>query len=89
MNKWTLNANSSEIGMNISMNCFGLCIDLNSTLSCSSETIHQVVKKSLNNNGTLTCVNGSGSLMLDRPRGIFIDKEFNLCIVDRDNNRIQ
>jgi len=95
VDKWTLNATSSEPVINVSNTCFGLFIDLNNTIYCSMEIIHQVFKKSLNSNGISLSVaagnglNASGSFMLNRPRGIYVDNQFNLYVADRDNHRIQ
>jgi len=95
VDKWTLNATSGEAVMNVSDSCSGLFIDLNNTIYCSIENNHQVVKKSLNSIGTLTSVaagtgiSGNGSFMLNGPRGIFADKQFNLYVADRYNQRIQ
>jgi hypothetical protein len=95
VDKWALNAMSADIVMNVSDSCYGLFIDMNNTLYCSMQDAHKVVKKPLYNNGTSQFIAagngscGSGSFMLNGPRGIFVDNEFKLYVADRYNNRIQ
>ena len=95
VDKWSLNANSSVTVMNITSRCIGLFVDINQTLYCSLDLEHKVVKISLISglnapiiiagNGTL----GSLSNMLNSPKGIFVDRKFNLYVADYENNRIQ
>jgi hypothetical protein len=95
VDKYTLSATNAELVMNVDNSCFGLFVDLNNTLYCSMENIHLVVKKSLNSNGTSSSIAagngsaGSGSFLVNGPRGIFVDNESNLYVSDRNNNRIQ
>lgn len=79
----------------IQNNSLGLFVDTNNTIYCSIDQGHVVVKKSLDDinsplirvagNGT----SGTGPFLLNQPRGMFVDHEFNLYVADRINNRIQ
>jgi DNA-binding beta-propeller fold protein YncE len=75
--------------------CYGLFIDTNNDLYCSIQTLHQVVRKSLNYYPhTLYIVAGTycpgmAADMLYQPQGIFVDTHFNLYVADSGNNRIQ
>jgi hypothetical protein len=81
--------------MTIHRNCYSLFVDINDTLYCSLESLHQVVKSSLyDRTHTLTIAAGSGSAgstsnMLNSPRGIFVNINFDLYIADCYNNRVQ
>jgi hypothetical protein len=95
VDKWTLNATSGVMVMNVSNYCLGLFIDINDTLYCTGDQLNKVVKVSLNSgssmatnaagNGTV----GAGPYLLDRPTGIFVDINLNLYVSDYGNNRIQ
>ena len=93
--KWPANASSGLTAMNVSDRCFSLFIDLNETLHCSLDTLHQVIKASLSSPATLpTVIAGTGaagaaSNMLHSPRGIFVDIAFSLYVADCGNNRVQ
>ncbi len=95
VDKWTLNTNTSIPVMYVNSTCDGLFIDINDTLYCSMFWLHQVVKRWLNDNTTAvtpavgTGTAGSHSNMLDSPRGIFVDINFDLYVADFGNNRIQ
>jgi hypothetical protein len=91
--KWTLNATSGVTMMNENGRCYGLFVDINSTIYCSMQSFHMVIKKSINS-GINTAVAGNGtsgsaSNMLDGPNGIFVDTNFNLYVADSRNDRIQ
>lgn len=81
--------------MYITQRCYGLFIDINNTLYCSLNGLHQIVAKSVDDiTNTLRIVAGtgcpgSGSNLLNSPCGIFIDINFNLYVADGANNRIQ
>ena len=89
------NTYSSSISLNIGQQCYGLFIDTDNSLYCSSIQSHQVVKRSLDsNNAQVIQVAGTGcsgflSNMLQNPRGIFVDTNFDLYVADRENDRVQ
>jgi hypothetical protein len=93
--KWTLNSNTSVPVMYVKSYCVGLFVDINDALYCSIYNQHQVVKKWLNDNinaSTMvagTGLSGSASNMLNEPRGIFVDINFDLYVADYYNHRIQ
>jgi hypothetical protein len=95
VDKWSWNATSSVVVMNVTSRCHSLFVDINNTLYCSNDYEHKVVKISLNsgsNTVTMTAGTGiSGSLpnMLYYPNGIFVDMTFNLYVADFGNSRIQ
>lgn len=69
--------------------CFSLFLGPNDTLYCSLSDLHQVVSRSLRNNGTrLTVVAGSVPSALSFPRGIFVESSANLYVADSGNDRI-
>jgi hypothetical protein len=86
---------NSTVEMYIGGQCYGLFIDANDGLYCSLGSQHMVVKKLIGDNANNsmivagTGVSGSGSNMLNEPRGIFVDLNFNLYVADCLNNRIQ
>jgi len=83
----------------IDNHCEGLFVDTNSTLYCSMPQNHQVMERSLYKDLTTTTVTvavaagigspGSASNMLNNPRGIFVDVNFDLYVADAFNHRIQ
>ena len=93
--KWTVNASSGLTAMNVSGRCFSLFIDINETLYCSLDTLHQVMRAPLSSSTTLptpiagTGAAGSASNMLNSPRGIFVDIALSLYVADCGNNRVQ
>ncbi|CAF1506830.1 unnamed protein product [Adineta ricciae] len=95
VDKWSLNSSTSVPVMYVNSGCRGLFIDINNTLYCSLHSLHQVIKKSLNNISNVTiCVAGTGTSgsaanMLTQPYNIFVDLNFNLYVADFGNNRIQ
>ena len=86
---------NSSVEVYASSPCFGLFIDINDVLYCSLGLQHKVLKKTLRNDPYTsiiiagTGVSGSSSNTLNQPRGIFLDKKFNLYVADCQNNRIQ
>ncbi len=90
-----MNKTSSVLIMTVSGSCFSIFVDINNNIYCSMEYHHQVVKKSLDpGSDNLTIVagngcNGSASNMLNYPRGIFVDTNFDLYVADSSNHRIQ
>ncbi|CAF4217568.1 unnamed protein product [Adineta steineri] len=95
VDKWTLTGNTSVPAMDIRTSCYGLFVDTTGTLYCSMLSLHQVVKRWLNDNSstpTITAGNGTAgntSLMLDGPAGIYVNTNFDLYVADYNNNRIQ
>ena len=82
--------------MNINSSCHSLFVDTNSTLYCSLDTQHVVLKNSLVagvNSTTLAAGvwhSGTSSTEFDSPNGIFVDKmSLNLYVADAANHRIQ
>jgi hypothetical protein len=95
VDKWGLNSTSSVPAMYVCGQCFGLFVDINNMLYCSLYSYHEIVSKSLNtrlnvwNTVAGTGSGGSTSIMLNNPRGIFVDIYLNLYVADSGNNRIQ
>ncbi|CAF3897839.1 unnamed protein product [Rotaria sordida] len=93
--KWTLHTTISVPVMHPCQPCWDIFIDINDTLYCSMNNLHQVITKSLNSDSNAliivggTSVAGSTSYMLNSPRGIFVDINFDLYVADCNNNRIQ
>lgn len=95
VDKWLFNTTSSVPAMYMCAQCYGLFIDINNTLYCSMFSLHQVISNSQRNgSNTWTIVAGNGVAALStnslyNPRGIFVDKNFNLYVADSENDRIQ
>ena len=95
INKWTLNATNSLFTILVPQPCLGLFIDIIDRIYCSTENSHQVVRTFVTNEAnTATIVAGAsypGSTpdLLNQPRGLFVDDQFNLYVADYYNNRIQ
>ena len=93
--KWTLDTTEPIIVMNVSNFCYGLFVDINNNIYCSLEYEYKVVKQSLDGDiNDLETIAGTGkpgnsSNMLENPRGIFVDVNFDLYIADCYNHRIQ
>ncbi|CAF1579969.1 unnamed protein product, partial [Adineta steineri] len=94
--KWANNgAAGSVLAMFVNSTCNGIFVDIQDNIYCSVRHRHIVTKKLSNNtaNTTTTIAGngtaGSGPYMLENPRGIFVDINFNLYIADCENNRIQ
>ncbi|CAF1409922.1 unnamed protein product [Adineta ricciae] len=86
--KWNFNTSTSASATTVSSYCSGLFIDINDTLYCSVYLINKVVKRWLYDS-TLGTIDVPGSSTLYNPRGIFVDTNFDLYVVDCGNNRIQ
>ena len=75
--------------------CPGIFVDINSTLYCSIYYKNKVLSKPLSSSlNILTIVAGIGvagnaANMLNDPRGLFVDDNFDLYVADFNNNRIQ
>ena len=94
--RWAPNATNGVPVMNINSSCHSLFVDTNSTLYCSLDIQHVVLKNSLVagvNSTTLAAGvwhSGTSSTEFDSPNGIFVDKiSLNLYVADAANHRIQ
>ena len=93
--KWISNSTHGIPTMVACGLCYDIFVDVSNTLYCSMGSRHQVVTKSLDSvSDALTIVAGTGSIgsasnMLYKPRGIFVDTNFDLYVADCYNNRIQ
>ena len=81
--------------MSVQSECSGLFVDINNNLYCSQNSLHQVLRKSLNvTSSALTIVAGTGctgsaSHLLAHPRGIFVTQNLDLYVADSSNDRVQ
>ena len=95
IDKWTLNATVGVVAWYVNDTCYGVFVDLNDNLYCSTELGHQILRKAAKDSvNSSTRIAGSGnagsaSHMLNGPRGLFVDMNFNLYVADAYNNRIQ
>ena len=95
VSKWTLNSTTTFPSVLKCIKCWGLFVDVSNTLYCSAVEDHQVVARSLDfTSSPVTTVAGTGisgatSNMLNKPRGIFVDINFDLYVADFLNHRIQ
>ncbi|CAF1250188.1 unnamed protein product [Adineta steineri] len=95
VDKWTNNGSNRSTAMFVNSACYGLFIDTNDTLYCSTSNRNQVVKKLLNDSSSTLAIaagkniSGSTSDMLQNPYGIFVDVNFDLYVADCGNDRIQ
>ena len=80
---------------NINDSCFSLFVDQNNTVYCSMSLRHTVFTRSFlsgSNAAKIVAGNvsaGSGPLMLNTPRGIFLAVSTDLYVADCGNNRVQ
>jgi hypothetical protein len=93
--KWSINVTNSTAAMYVNSACYSLFVDIYDNLYCCLGNLHKVVKKSFNDDANTTQIvagngsAGSASNMLNNPRGIFVDLNFNLYVADCNNNRVQ
>ncbi|CAF0741571.1 unnamed protein product [Adineta steineri] len=94
--KWNAERNIFVTVMNVKSSCWGLFVDVNGTLYCSTFLYRQVVKRSLKDYvmtsycvAAGTGIEGSDSNQLDGPLGIFVDVNFDLYVADCENDRVQ
>lgn len=92
---WQLNQSGSSSILYTMGRCSGLFIDKNNSFYCSSVSLHQVMRRSLNSNDTQiaivageNCYGFSGN-KLYYPMGIFVDNDYHLYVADQQNHRIQ
>ena len=75
--------------------CFSVFVDINNTLYCSIYYKHKILSKPLSSSSNiLTIVAGIGvagnaANMLNDPRGLFVDDNFDLYVADWGNHRVQ
>ena len=92
---WAANATVGVAVMNVNSSCYSLFVDLHSTLYCSLDTQHMVMKHLLNaeTNSTIVAAGngtaGSTPDMLNSSRGIYVDRTFRLYVADCGNDRVQ
>jgi hypothetical protein len=95
VDKWTANATSSVIAMDVSGPCYSLFVDVNDNLYCSARDFHKVIKKLFSDAANISTTvagngtSGSASNMLNYPGGIFVDLNFQLYVADCYNDRVQ
>jgi hypothetical protein len=93
--KWTSNGTESVSVLHVCRSCFALFIDDRNRLYCALNLDHQVVATSLDGRVNLvrtvagTGSAGSTSMTLNQPRGLFVDENFDMYVVDQINNRVQ
>ena len=93
--KWTPNATSGVVAMNVNSSCYSLFIDINSTLYCSLDTQHMVIRHLLGTEINSTAIvagngtAGSATHMLNGSMGIYVDRAFSLYVADCGNDRVQ
>ena len=93
--QWSLDANRSTAVMYTNLSCHGIFVDTSNTIYCSMMSLHQVVKRWLNDNSTTwstvagTGIAGNAANMLNSPRRIFVDTNLDLYVADFENHRIQ
>jgi len=94
IDRWTLNGTLLS-----STPIYGLCyfifMDINNDLYCSASELHMVIRKRWGDqSNSITIVAGTGSpgsstMMLNRPRGIFVTSKLDLYVADNYNSRVQ
>ena len=95
VDRWQLNDTTGTTIMNIPEECYSIFIDTSNHIYCAATAAHQIVKKWLGDNGTLSVriagngVAGSTSSMLHYPAGVFVDHSFRMYVGDCGNNRVQ
>lgn len=92
--RWSANITNTAMNMSVGVQCFSVFIDINSTLYCSADVNHVVIKTPLNSGSyNITTAAGNWSSGTNRqqlyvPNGIFVNLELDLYIADCYNNRI-
>ncbi len=95
IDQWAMNSNNNTVVTKFSSYCYGLFVDTNNTLYCSSRCANRVVKQSLDDKSAMnitvagTGSSGKASNELSQPWGIYVDINFDLYVADADNHRIQ
>lgn len=95
VDRWAVNTTNSDPFMAVPERCFALFIDMRNDFYCASTWAHQVVKKWIGDNSTVSTIvagtgtAGSAANMLYYPSGLFVDLNFTLYVGDSANNRVQ
>jgi hypothetical protein len=95
IDKYTSHRTSINAWMYLNSTCHTIFIDLNFDFYCSMTEEHQVIKKSLYLNADVIGIaagsgtSGSDAFMLNTPRGIFVNSNFDLYVADCNNHRVQ
>lgn len=90
-----LSSNVIQLIMTTCDQCYDIFVDMKNNVYCSMDTTHKVIRKSLNNLSypieivSGTGISGSTMNMLNNPKGIFVDTNFDLYVADQSNHRIQ
>ena len=83
--------------MKVISSCYDLFVDVNGNIYCSMGDVNRVVRKAFGSGSSAsssktvagTGTAGSSSMMLNSPRGIFVDVASTLYVADCGNNRVQ
>jgi hypothetical protein len=92
---WRPNMTTSIPVMNVRHYCYCLFLDRNNHIYCVATQVHEVVRKWLGDNRTVsmrvagTGGAGSSAAELNWPQGLFVDDDFSLFVADTNNQRIQ
>ena len=93
--RWTPAGAISILIMNITANCSSLFVDLSNNMYCSISMEHRVIRSSFSMSSNIIVDAagngnaGSGPLMLNDPKGIFVSDHLDLYVADCANNRVQ
>ena len=93
--KWTQGARIGMKVMKVISSCHGLFVDINDNIYCSMGDVDLVARKAFGSGASSsrtvagTGTAGSSSMMLNSPRGIFVDVASTLYVADCGNNRVQ
>ncbi|UJR07313.1 hypothetical protein I4U23_011601 [Adineta vaga] len=95
VDRWIENATESIPAMYVNGPCYSLFVDHNNSLYCSLGSLHRVIRRSMYDGVNKTVIiAGNGTALfapntLNSPRGIYVDRKFNLYVADCSNDRIQ
>ncbi|CAF1126109.1 unnamed protein product [Adineta steineri] len=86
---WSSDGYLRSIAMGTNKPCYGLFVDNNDTIYCSTKDYIIIMKKSLGiyNNSWISAVNTKEDHLRD-PQGIFVNDNFDLYVADYGNGRI-
>lgn len=92
---WQASTNNRTDALRNISQCMSIFVDISNFLYCSQNNKHQVIRKWLDNNGSIFSVvagvtgYGSNSTSLYNPWGIHVDQNYTLFVADTWNHRIQ